>query len=108
MRAVNDFQDVSARLREWIGRPKASCDNQRFGELALDLFALQFEHNEPYRRLCQASGLHPGTVAHWGQIPAVPTSAFKELDLSCLPPEQRTAAFHSSGTTGQRPSRHFH
>jgi hypothetical protein len=30
------------------------------------------------------------------------------LDLSCLPVEDRTAVFHSSGTTGQRPSRHYH
>jgi hypothetical protein len=38
----------------------------------------------------------------------VPTSVFKELDLSCLPPEERTTVFHSSGTTNQHPSRHFH
>jgi hypothetical protein len=38
----------------------------------------------------------------------VPTSAFKELEFSCLPEAARTAVFHSSGTTGQRPSRHFH
>jgi hypothetical protein len=38
----------------------------------------------------------------------VPTSAFKEFELSCLPAAERTAVFHSSGTTAQRPSRHFH
>jgi hypothetical protein len=38
----------------------------------------------------------------------VPTVAFKELELTCLPPAQRTHIFHSSGTTEQRPSRHFH
>src|SRR5208337_4340773 len=27
---------------------------------------------------------------------------------SCLPPEERAAVFYSSGTTGQRRSRHFH
>jgi hypothetical protein len=47
-------------------------------------------------------------VEHWTQIPAVPTGAFKELELSCIPPEERTAIFHSSGTTEQKPSRHFH
>ena len=41
-------------------------------------------------------------------IPAMPTAAFKEWELSCLPAEQRTAVFHSSGTTAQQQSRHFH
>jgi len=35
-------------------------------------------------------------VAHWKEIPAVPTAAFKELDLLCSPPEQ---VFITSGTT---------
>ena len=38
----------------------------------------------------------------------MPTAAFKDLDLTCLAPTERTAVFHSSGTTEQRPSRHWH
>jgi hypothetical protein len=79
-----------------------------FDQLALELFALQFQHNASYRRLCEARGTRPGTVLHWTAIPAVPTSAFKEFELSCLPVAERTAVFHSSGTTARRPSRHFH
>lgn len=47
-------------------------------------------------------------VRSWTEIPACPTSAFKDLELSCLPVDARTTIFHSSGTTQQRPSRHFH
>ena len=79
-----------------------------FDSLALELFALQFENNAAYRKICEARGLTPKVVEHWTQIPAVPTGAFKELELSCIPPEERTAVFHSSGTTEQKPSRHFH
>ena len=79
-----------------------------FGRLARELFVLQFEHNTPYRRSCEARGLGPEQVTDWAEIPAMPTGAFKELELSCLPREHRTAVFHSSGTTAQRPSRHFH
>lgn len=79
-----------------------------FDRIALDLFALQFKYNPPYRRLCEARGQSPKTIEHWSQIPAVPASGFKEHEFSCLPPDQRTAVFHSSGTTQQRPSRHFH
>jgi hypothetical protein len=38
----------------------------------------------------------------------VPTSAFKELELTCLSPNKRPTVFYSSGTTSQKPSRHFH
>ena len=30
------------------------------------------------------------------------------MDLTCLTPGERTTIFNSSGTTGQKPSRHFH
>ena len=79
-----------------------------FNRSALELFALQFRHNLAYRRICQSHGITPGEVRHWSEIPAVPASAFKELELSCIAPEGRTAVFHSSGTTDQMPSRHFH
>jgi hypothetical protein len=38
----------------------------------------------------------------------MPTSAFKELEITSLTPEERTSVFYSSGTTGQKRSRHFH
>lgn len=80
----------------------------RFDELALELFAWQFERNEAYRRLCQSRRRAPGDVAGWSQIPAVPTAAFKEFMFTCLAETERTAVFHSSGTSAQKPSRHFH
>lgn len=79
-----------------------------FNGMALVLFALQYARNEPYRRLSEARGVSPNAISHWSEIPAMPTSAFKELELSCLPPAERTQVFHSSGTSEQRPSRHFH
>lgn len=79
-----------------------------FNGLALMLFTLQFGHNPAYRKLCEARKITPQCVSHWTQIPAVPTSAFKEFDISCLQPDQHTQVFYSSGTTAQKPSRHFH
>jgi hypothetical protein len=84
------------------------CYENEFDTLALELFALQFQHNAAYRKICEARGFTPKVIEHWTQIPAVPTAAFKELELSCIPPAERTAVFHSSGTTEQKPSRHFH
>ena len=89
------------------GRP-VGVSGSAFEDLAIKLFSLQFEQNSAYRGICEARGVSPRTLAHWDQIPAVPAAAFKELELSCLPPEERTRVFYSSGTTEQRPSRHFH
>ena len=103
-----EFSSFAARLREIIAnRPPANGDRQ-FSKLAVELFTLQFQNNPAYRRICEARGRTPQTIDDWTQIPFVPTGAFKELELTCLPPLERTAVFHSSGTTDQKPSRHFH
>jgi len=97
----------AAQLRAFIASP-ATREDAVFNRLALDLFALQFACNAPYRRLCEARHVAPGGVSHWSGIPAMPTRAFKDFELTCLPPAERSRVFHSSGTTGQTPSRHFH
>ena len=107
-RMNKELSNFAACLRGSIASRQSAVGNPRFDELALELFALQFEHNLAYGKICEARGLTPGMVEHWTQIPAVPTSAFKELELSCIPLEERTSVFHSSGTTEQKPSRHFH
>jgi hypothetical protein len=79
-----------------------------FNGIALMLFTLQFQQNAAYRKFCEARKISPASVSNWKQIPAVPTAAFKELDLTSLSVDQRTHVFYSSGTTGQTPSRNFH
>jgi hypothetical protein len=122
-RMNQELSSFAARLRETLlseGRvPRGPNPEYRNGDswnsslrgfdsLALELFALQFANNTAYRKICEARGLTPAAVEHWAQIPAVPTGAFKELELTCIPSEERTAVFHSSGTTEQKQSRHFH
>ncbi len=103
-----DLATFAAHLRGLIAIPHSAFHAPQFSELALELFALQFQANSAYRKICEARKLTPGTVTDWTQIPAVPTAAFKELELTSLAPVARTAVFHSSGTTAQQPSRHFH
>src|SRR5437868_5145085 len=115
----------AARLREFIGvsirdgtagkdarltRRQDACATPEadFDALALELFGLQFGYNTAYRRFCETRGVGPGMIKDWRDIPAVPTAAFKECEMSCLPADERSTVFYSSGTTGQRPSRHFH
>jgi len=104
-RMNQQLSSFAACLRESI---ISGFQNESFDALALELFALQFKNNSAYRKICAARNLTPEVVEHWTQIPAVPTAAFKELELTSLAPEKRTTVFHSSGTTEQKPSRHFH
>ena len=111
-RLNKELSNYATRLRELICQHEFFVGDQplhgQFDALALELFALQFAHNAAYRKICEARQLTPQNVQHWKQIPAVPTSAFKELELTSIPAEERTAVFYSSGTTEQKPSRHFH
>jgi hypothetical protein len=100
-----------SQLRSFMGRslaPEHPDAEEEFNRLALAIFAVQREGVPIYRALCERRGVRAGAIEHWRQIPALPTSAFKEYEVSSIPPGERTRVFHSSGTTGQRPSRHFH
>jgi hypothetical protein len=103
-----ELSAYAARLRGLMAVSPPAISPAQFDRLALELFALQFQSNPAYRKICEARGQTPATVQHWSQIPALPTAAFKDLDLTCLAPTERTTVFHSSGTTEQRPSRHWH
>ena len=108
---TTDFATYCSRLDEFLRRASSLSPSEQdpaFASLALDLFRLQYENVPIFRRLCDARGINPATVQRLVDIPCVPTTAFKEFDLTSLPPLERTRVFHSSGTTGHRPSRHFH
>jgi acyl-protein synthetase LuxE len=104
-RMNKELSSFAARLRDSIA---FGFEKENFDALVLELFALQFKHNSAYRKICEARGRTPEDVENWRQIPAVPTAAFKELEFTSIAPKERTAVFHSSGTTEQKPSRHFH
>lgn len=88
---------------------ESSASEERFSALALRLFAHQFQNNVPFQRYCQQRGKTLRSVRHWHDIPAVPIHAFKDLTLSCVPPESCERVFMTSGTTrGDVKGRHYH
>ena len=95
---------LDARALAWMREPLEtwSRDDARFTALALDLFAFQFSHCAPYRRLCERRGRTPDRVASWREIPAVPAGAFKEMALRSFPAERETHVFRTSGTSSER------
>ncbi len=111
LNAQHPARQVIHLIEALAGTPEALEQGrleERFNELARELFRWQFERNEALHKWCVARGRTPGTVSHWSQIPAVPTAAFKDFEFTCLAPDDRPVIFHSSGTSAQRPSRHFH
>lgn len=95
-----------AMIVERIARFVTEPGSASFEELALAAFAYQYEHVEPFRRLCQGRGLSPAGVGDWRQVPAVPTAAFKAgLPLAAAPAQE---VFRSSGTTAGEETRSVH
>jgi len=87
--------------------PLSEFDEGKFDGLALELFSYQFEKNAIYRAICQQQGVAPDRVASWREIPAVTTSAFKEVPLTCFSPQEAVVVFHTSGTTQKRAGKHY-
>ena len=75
-----------------------------FEELALRIFAFQYEANRPYRRFCERRGIRPEAVASWRDIPAVPSTAFREVSMISFPKERIVRTMTSSGTSKGKPS----
>lgn len=106
-----DFSALAAELESmfeaWEARPEPWSD-ERFESLALRVFALQYEANEPYNRFCRSIGRNPDSVGSWKEIPAAPTAAFRHVDLIVGAPEDAALRFRTSGTTGGAGARGTH
>jgi hypothetical protein len=101
------MDDLAARIARHVASPAA----EDFDELAGLAFAFQYERVAPFRRLCDARGATPGKLGSWREVPAVPTSAFRSLELTVAPPTGAPGVetFRSSGTTaGGSRSVHVH
>lgn len=78
-----------------------------FRERMVQVLEHQYEHQEVYRRFCDALGFR--LPEHFKTPPLLPVEAFREADIIpnaiTLPPEM--PFFQSSGTTGMKRSRHW-
>jgi hypothetical protein len=70
-----------------------------------DLCSLHYERCAPYRRIIDLAWGGPHRYERLEDIPYLPVSLFKELDLASTP--DHSLILKSSGTTGQRQSRIF-
>ncbi|MGE0159624.1 MAG: acyl-protein synthetase [Gemmatimonadales bacterium] len=101
----NPAAGADAPRREGTPPPWAERD---FNRLALAAFALQFASIPAYRGMCETRGLTPATVTRWEEVPPVPATAFKHLDLTVQPNRRPEAVFRTSGTSRGRRARGRH
>ena len=71
-----------------------------FNQVALELYRWQRAHNPEYDRFCGVAD-----PARWFEIPAVPTTLFRDLGFTSFPAAEAEVVFHTSGTTTGRPGR---
>ncbi len=83
--------------------------DDHFGALALDLFDAQLSSGGAYTRFCASRRVSSSSdLSSWVDIPAAPTDAFKQVDLSVGGSASAVRTFHTSGTTaGKRGTHHF-
>lgn len=74
--------------------------------MALELFFLQYCHNDLYKKYVDSIGVSPAKVKSIEAIPYLPISFFKthKVTTTIFEPE---IIFESSGTTGENTSRHL-
>jgi hypothetical protein len=85
--------------RRFAAGVRIPWSDQEFDALALAAFRLQFEHIPAYRAFCERRGRTPHSTTRWQDVPAVPTAAFKHLDLVVGGTTAAEALFRTSGTT---------
>lgn len=85
---------IQAMLAAGIDAPGDSFD-----ALALEIFALQYAGNAPYRAFCDALAVNPTTVREWRDIPAFPCESFKKELVTSFPFDQAVMAQLTGGTT---------
>ena len=102
------FSRLAAELMVLFGGGiDQTIDDAAFRDWALRVFVHQTTANATYRRFCEGRGRTPGNVDAWENVPAVPATAFKHLDLASGGGGVE-ATFRTSGTTGGRGERGHH
>ena len=102
------IHDPRSSILDFISTvPLDVFEDAAFNDFALRLFRYQLQHNPVYQKYCEQASPRIASPQSWREIPAVTTSAFKYVPLTCFPPERAVAVFHTSGTTVQRTGKHY-
>ena len=100
---------MNVSFDDFLNAPPYGWDRKEKGvALTASLKELTARHIgkcEAYRKMMSAIGLDVNTVSSYEQLPFLPVSLFKDLDLSSVHKEELFKTLTSSGTTGQAVSK---
>jgi hypothetical protein len=91
--------DAAARYGITAARLRA-LDSQ-FEQLALELFAYQYERVPLYGAYARALQRHPSQVRRAVDVPALPVEALRHARVAAFPEAHEAWRFHTSGTRGR-------
>jgi phenylacetate-coenzyme A ligase PaaK-like adenylate-forming protein len=105
------WRNATAEFEEVFSLSPFSLDKEEkgrlFSEKLRQLTVLHYEKCEAYKRIIDAIGISPYRIAPYHEIPFIPVSLFKQLDLMSMDRNQIFKTMTSSGTTGQAVSKIF-
>lgn len=97
-----DYNKVLTRAAFGVGKEEKQ---ELFSDYLSELTAYHREHCPAYERYLSALGYAKNGKHTEEDIPMVPISVFKEMDLCSVPEEEVFKTITSSGTTGQKVSK---
>ena len=97
-------EELDDAIIELISCGTEQAKQERFEQLAIDLFSYQFSHNKIYQHYCIKTNKTPEIINHWHEIPTLHTSFFKEAPLYC---NSKTIFFQTSGTSTSKRGYHY-
>jgi hypothetical protein len=98
---------IMAAIHAWHTRGE-TLDEAAFNALAIDIFRYQAGANAPYGRFAKMRGFSAeAPPGNWREIPAVPSSAFKDATLATFNYLLAERTFYTSGTTAGRHGTHY-
>lgn len=80
---------------------------QSFEDLALEVFAFQYENNPVYRKFCDLLNCAPGKMDNLEEVPFLPVEFFKDRTVLSMKLNETMTCFTSSGTSGSQVSKHY-
>ncbi len=77
-----------------------------FQSLSLEVFKYQYNNNSIYQRFCNLLGVSKNSVKELSDIPFLPIDFFKKEKITCNQ-NSHEVVFTSSGTSGNKTSKHY-
>ena len=97
-----DYNDILKNSPYSLAAPEK---NTLLTERLVELTKHHYERCTPYRGMMDAYGWDPDAINNYYDIPFLPVSLFKQMDLCSVPKEAIIKTMTSSGTSGQAVSK---